>query len=70
MLHALYNYTYCITFIGGNLAYGAVPVANSKAVIPRLQMSAFSLYPIDYTNIQYIYLLIHLICVLTPKTLG
>ena len=35
------------TFIGGNFAYGAVPVANSNAVIPRLQMSAFSLYPID-----------------------
>ena len=31
------------TFIGGNLAYGAVPVASSRAVIPRLQISAFSL---------------------------
>lgn len=31
------------TFMGGNFAYGAIPVANSNAVIPKLQMSAFSL---------------------------
>ena len=31
------------TFMGGNLAYGAVPVASSRAVIPKLHTSAFSL---------------------------
>jgi len=31
------------TFIGGYLWYGAVPVASSMAVIPKLQMSALKL---------------------------
>ena len=37
-----------ITFIAGYLEYGAVPVASSTAVMPKLQMSAFELYPEIY----------------------
>lgn len=38
-----YNFSTCShnpTFMAGNFAYGAIPVANSMAVIPKLQISA------------------------------
>lgn len=37
-----------LTFIAGNFAYGAVPVASSIAVIPKLQISALLLYAATY----------------------
>jgi hypothetical protein len=44
--NALYNDIFVLTFIAGNFAYGAVPVASSIAVIPKLQISALLLYAV------------------------
>ena len=46
-----------VTFIGGYLWYGAVPVANSIAVMPKLQMSALKSYPVtwkDYNSVTQV----------------